>query len=443
MKTLKKTFPIKFYLFASPVYWKNKAELDSVRNELANRLTGSAFGEFISRDDVILVDSEEGLDTLENTGVCDLAVFIPMSGGVQPWMLKLSERFDIIALANAYLPGRFIDENMSSRLLALNAHPACTDLYANLKMRGKNIYWIFSLEELTHVVKAWQAVQRLKNARILKIGETEPWVINSCRDPEIFRNKLGVEVIPVESSELYDLIHNTSKGSSKEIADKWIKHSSELKDVGQNDVIDASRIIVGINKLVEKYNADGLSLACFSMIKDIDTTGCLALSYLNSSDHSIGACEGDLDAAVSLFLLKALDEDFVWMGNPVIYEDNSLDITHCTAAFRCCGADLKYSLLPHHESGRSVAVRVEIPEKKHVSMMRIGNDLDDIFIGKGTTNGYPGLQSCRTQTRIEVSSSKAVFENLMGTHLVICLNDRTTELGYCADFLNLNKKLVL
>jgi L-fucose isomerase-like protein len=47
-------------------------------------------------------------------------------------------------------------------------------------------------------------------------------------------------------------------------------------------------------------------MACFAMIGDIDTTSCLALSALNDSATEIGACEGDLDAGLTLYLLKAM-----------------------------------------------------------------------------------------------------------------------------------------
>ena len=64
-----------------------------------------------------------------------------------------------------------------------------------------------------------------------------------------------------------------------------------------------------------------------------------------------------MEAAVTLYLLKALGADFVWMANPIIYEENYIDMVHCTSPRKACGAELSYRLLRHHESGRGVFPR--------------------------------------------------------------------------------------
>ncbi|MCP4727413.1 MAG: hypothetical protein GY863_20415 [bacterium] len=442
MTVFKQTYPVKFFLFASPNYWKNREEFEPVVEELLLAWGNTKSALNIEAEDIIIIDSEESLQQQLGQSTSDLAVFLPLSGGVQLWMLRLAEKYKYIALANAYLQESFFSKDLSSKLLEMNSHPACTDFYANSKMKGKEIFWVFSLNDLSQMISAWQAVMRLRNSRILQIGETEPWVINSCRDPERFREKTGTEIIEIPSDELYKYLKEQPSEEVEKIAAKWIEESSELIRVDKAEVLEASKVIAGIKELLEIHNADGLSLACFSMISDMGVSGCLTMSYLNDSEYAIGACEGDLDAAVSLFLVKALGEDFVWMGNPVIYENNVIDLTHCTSARACCGSTLNFKLMPHHESNKSVSINVDIPEQKLATLIRIGNDLNDIFISKGATAGYPGLQSCRTQVRVEVPSTKRIIDNLMGTHLILCLNDRFKELEYCAEFLDMNKRII-
>jgi L-fucose isomerase-like protein len=339
-----------------------------------------------------------------------------------------------IAIFNAYLP-EAIEESVSGRLMHANAHPSSTDFFAACRMEGKNVQWLSSLAELQAYRSAWQAVSRLRAARFLKVGETEPWVINSCRDPEVIARKVGCEVIPVEREALYEGFHAVSDSDAEAEAQLWSSRTKGLQGIGQEDVLKACKVTVAMRRALESHQADGLSMACFAMIGDLDTTSCLALSALNDSANAIGACEGDLDAALTLFLLKALGADFVWIANPIIHSDNCIDLAHCTAPTCACGASLKYSLMRHHESGRGVSPEVELPSDRIASAVRLSVLHEAIACHVGLTERKDKLPACHTQVRLHVESSRAVLDSLLGTHLVLSYEDHALAIRYAADFL--------
>ena len=97
-----------------------------------------------------------------------------MSGGVQTWMSALSDRFDGVALLNAYLPGELPFE-LTDRLMHRNAHPPCTDFYAARRMASLPTWWLAKCGDLVPIWRAVRAVVRMRSARLLMIGETEPW----------------------------------------------------------------------------------------------------------------------------------------------------------------------------------------------------------------------------------------------------------------------------
>ncbi len=441
MTQLSKEYQVDVLGFASPVYWQNSKELtqsfEGIKSTLVKTIPDGIKYKFN------LLKSESDVDSFDSLQEESAAVFIPMSGGVQPWMTALGKKYAYVGLFNAYLPDSGIPDKISRSLMMLNAHPACTDFYAFINRQNKYIKWLANEVSLSRFVRSYAAVKRLKNAVFLMIGDTEPWVINSTRDPKTFKDELGCIIIPVDKKELYSAVDNVDENMVNKISDQWISNSSELEGIVFQDVTEAVKVNAGMLTLLNKHNADGLAMACFSMIGDIDTTSCLALSRLNDSPGFIGACEGDLDAAVTLFLMKALGADFIWMGNPIIYEEDSMDVVHCTAPCSACGKKLDYKLMRHHESGRGVSPEVVLPLNETVTFTRIGNGLKDIIIGTGTTMKAPKLPSCRTQIRLKIPSTGKLLDNLMGTHLIISYGSFVDELKDCADMLNLNKRQIV
>lgn len=427
-------------IFASPVYWQNQVELETTYAEVCEIIlkdipqTGAPSIRFE------LVDSDTDVEKFNPSGT--LALFIPLSGGIQKWMKELSGKYEQIALLNAYLPDPDIPERIGHRLLAANAHPAATDFYANLRMNGRPVYWLSSIRKWSKLWKASQAVQTLRSARLLMIGETEPWVLNSCRNSERFGEALGVQIIHSDLEELYEELKGIQAETVRETAESWINDAVELKGINSQDVMAACRLQEGIRRLVEKHDADGVAVGCFRMIRDLDTTSCLALSYINSSTSQIAACEGDLDAAVTMLLLRALGADFLWIANPVIHETNQVDLVHCTAPCSDGKESFDYDLLRHHESGRGVSPAVALPGNRDVTLVRIGNNLTELLVCQGQTLYNPKLPSCRTQMKVEIESSRQLVDNLTGTHLVCAFGDWGEELESCAQILGFKYRSV-
>ncbi|HEY9248701.1 MAG TPA: hypothetical protein VIO38_06200, partial [Rariglobus sp.] len=287
--------------------------------------------------------------------------------------------------------------------------------------------------------RAHAAVSALRSARILCIGQTEPWVINSTRDPLRFRAALGCEIIPLPAEALYDEFARVSDDDpdSVALAEGWWNAARQHLDTGLHDARKATRVAVAMKRLLATHQADALAMACFAMIGALDTTSCLALSTLNDSAHAIGACEGDLDAAVTLYLLKKLGSDFVWIANPIIHAADCVDLAHCTAPRCACGEKLPYRLMRHHESGRGISPEVRLPGGRAVTLARIGANLTELCVHPGRTESMAKQPTCHTQIRVHVPSSRRFLETLNGTHVVMSYGDLGMELSICAELLGL------
>lgn len=436
-KQLERSYSIPVLVFASPTYWPEEAERREAFEQLHAQISAGLSEWEVSSGEWHLIDSPEAVKSLEAgliPGGC--AAFLPMSGGIQPWMKAAAEFFENLLLVNAYLP-EVLDTELGHALLHRNAHPSSTDFFAHRRMSGQSIVWVDRLTVFANASRAWCACQRLKSAKFLKIGETEPWVINSTRLPSVFAEKLGCTVIPLTREELYLAAKTCGQEDINAMAADWIAQAGMIEDAGVEDVRKACKVAIAMKDMLEEYRADGLSMACFAMIGEIDTTSCLAMSALNDSASSIGACEGDMDAAVTLFLLKALGCDFVWIANPIIHPDGAVDLVHCTAPRQGCGGRFPYRLLRHHESGRGVSPEVNLPDGETATIARIGAGLTALSFHVGSTERLSKIPACHTQIRLHLGSSKAVLDSLLGTHFVLTFGDQSEALRLCAKFLNL------
>jgi L-fucose isomerase-like protein len=172
-----------------------------------------------------------------------------------------------------------------------------------------------------------------------------------------------------------------------------------------------------------------LAISCFSLVKQLGVTSCLALSLLNDDPRMIAACEGDLDAAVSMVVGKAVSRQPVFMGNPVYHLDNTLDIVHCTAPRKLTGdTKTNYTVRSHHETGVSVAQRIEVPVPQKVTLFRIGNEFSEATLFSADFISNPDEDTCRTQFRFRIDSSHQRIEESLGCHHMVIFNDCVAEL---------------
>lgn len=407
--------PLDLLIVASERYWTDKAELRAVAQNLDEVFSGATQATPSLRIKTHLITSAEEIPTKTNA---QTALIIPLSGGVQRMLHALGSRYRRVGLFNAYLPQAGLPEPLAYRLLERNAHPACTDFWALQHRMGSEIYWLGGQEDLRTFFRAVEAVGRLRSSRLLLVGETENWVLNSCRDLEFIQTCLGVEVIPIpleDFAQVCSSCDSTQIDASYQRVRPFLQLAEGLSD---SDIKEACAPLTGLSKLLEEHGAAGFALGCFEMIPRLKTTGCLSMAYINGITPFIGACEGDLDAALTMLLVKNLGAKHFWMGNPIIFNDNSIQLVHCTASWHWGETDLSVTIKRHHESGVGAAPSVSLPEGEPVVLTRIGNELRDLLLIPGRTLPTSLLPTCRTQQRIQVASSSMLRDSLLGTHII-------------------------
>jgi L-fucose isomerase-like protein len=175
----------------------------------------------------------------------------------------------------------------------------------------------------------------------------------------------------------------------------------------------------GLASIDFKENLEALTLSCFKLIEQIDTTGCVALSLLND-DGIIAGCEGDLQSVFTLLAVKALTGKDGFMANPSMINTrtNELILAHCTVGLK---QTERYIIRNHFETEKGIAIQGLLPTGD-VTIIKCGGEcLDEYYLSTGTlTENTNYINMCRTQVRIHMNTPAEYFlKNPLGNHHIM------------------------
>ena len=406
-----------FAVFASSKYWKNTVELTDAVEQM-KRLFPEQYNRFA------LITEEADLLQFEAGGDC--LVIIPMSGAVQGNILKAAQLYKTIVLYPAYIHGNATNP-LESKMLEYNAAPACMDCWAVLKRTHAHSLFALNARQLEKTLRVYRAYLSMQGAAILLIGDTEPWVVSNSADHKCYE-RLGVKVKRIEQAE----VANAYRCMPDEAASPFYHYfmGSECKTLEPtNEEIKAScRMAAALMQVADCHKADAIALACFNLLAE-GTNCCLGVSYINDCTQYAAACEGDVDSAITMLAMKHIARTKLWMANPGLHPDGTINFSHCTAPLNINGdGKCRYMLRNHHESGIGTSVQAEYPIGSTVTACRISDDAKKMTVQKGVTIAGPYENACRTQVYVQFDNFTRYIETVLGCHQVFAFEDITDEM---------------
>ncbi len=413
--------------FAASRYWQNQQELQHVFDELRTNMQSFADTSCLIVDG----DGVEGLAAM-NGG---LLVIVPMSGAVQKDILRAAELFDAVVLYAGYIQGN-ASGLATGMMLKYNAAPTLMDSWSVLRKRHPKTVLALNAEELSHKLRILAAGQSLRGKKLLLIGEPEPWVISVSRNLEDYR-KLGIKIEQIEQQEVADLYQAITEEECRPYYEKYEQGAKACMEPSKQDLKNASRMTAALLRVLENHQADGMAIACFNLLS-LGTTSCIGVSYINDCTDKVAACEGDLDSAVTMLMLKKLTSTKVWMANPGLHPQGIINFSHCTAPLAVDGvSDCPFILRSHHESGIGASLQVEIPSGVRLTACRISGVWGTYTVQGATGESGPREECCRTQLYVRFDDFNRYINTALGCHQVFCFEDVANDFAQLAESLGL------
>lgn len=396
--------------FAADRYWTDKEALDRTYRVLSQQIPPGI--------ECRLIREPLELDAMLHGG-CMVAV--PMSGAVQQSILRAASRYDSLVLYGAYIRGNG-PEPVCRELLRCNAAPTLMDTWAVLRRTKPGTQLALNAGELAEALQVLGAYHAVRKSVLLQIGPTEPWVISNAADPTAYADRFGIQLRFAQQDELAQLYQEAGREEAGPYQEWFARNASGCVEPTADELWDAARMAWALVTLLERYGAQAAAIACFDLLRQ-GTTACLGVSYVNDCTPMSAACEGDLDSAVTMLLMRRLTASKLWMANPGLQPDGTVNFSHCTAPICCTGAPLPCILRSHHESGIGVSLQVELPLELRVTACRISDEASKMTVHTGRIIPGPYESACRTQMHVRLDDMRHYLDTALGCHQVFAFEN--------------------
>ncbi len=290
-------------------------------------------------------------------------------------------------------------------------------------------------DEIVNTAYVSQILKLLKKVRIGVFDKKD----QKLRDSIEFVKKcfqVKVSVFP-----LGKLLSTVREVQVKNVENELNKKIGRIKihKVSKKDLVEAFRLYLALKKIIRAKNLSCVTFDCFEYLKSLRETPCLAFSLLNNEGFQ-GVCENEVLYAPLMFIMANLTKRPVWIANlaKISLKDNTVMLTHCTAATKLSDGKRNVLIKPHFESGLSVSLDVPL-ERGFVTLAHLRLNPPSIVIAEGCLlKSQIGLRDeCRTQAYIKLDGNLQKFVKLTGNHHVVGYGKHASALALIAERIGL------
>jgi L-fucose isomerase-like protein len=336
-----------------------------------------------------------------------------------------------------------LDANQGEAPILIIAHPAFNSLPASLEVlarlqqdqiKGRILFLQgpddrAGLAEIEQTIKNNAVARKLSMTRIGLIGDPSDWLVASKPQADLVQKQWGPEIVNISIDELKQAIEEIELSRLEPTTRSLMEGATEVREPTAEALTDVVRVYEALKQLVQTHTLHALTLRCFDLVLDLNTTGCFALSQL-IDEGVVSGCEGDLVSTIGMIWAGEVTGETPWMANPAHLDGltNSLTLAHCTVP-RNLVTD--YGLRSHFESGLGVGIQGTIANGP-VTLLRIGGKaMEKLWLGEGQIVKAGKDESlCRTQVDIKLSQGnvKELLESPLGNHLVMIVGHHADQL---------------
>ena len=199
---------------------------------------------------------------------------------------------------------------------------------SNLYKAGVNNYSVYVGDSLDlDWVKAIKIKVALETVKIGMVGSHAQGFFNVDTDELNVYKEYGVLIDQFNLTDLF------VQEVTKDELDKSIKNVESIFDcskLSEKQISQVAKLIVSAEKFMNKNSLDVITIRCWpEFARDYGVSPCAMMSILQSKGYLM-ACEGDVEAALSMVAVKAVGEDTPFMADlsQVNFEENYALLWH-------------------------------------------------------------------------------------------------------------------
>lgn len=288
------------------------------------------------------------------------------------------------------------------------------------------VQYIHSIENwaaLEHGLRAIHTRTRMARSKLLRVSG------QLTKETDATEPFFGTAIHGVPANDfnsLFDELRVTPE--MERMAQSVRSHARHIRDLQDNAFMDAVRSHVAVQKLMERHNADAITIECLFLKH---RKPCLSFAVNNGNVVPCG-CENDLNASLSLMLGASLFGRGGFQHNPEFdTEQNLYFASHCTCTTKLHGPKggaATYDLRPFfHQLPKTLALDVQWPAGEPATLFKYQSGKKIVDAWRGTVISSPASPptgGCATRVLVKLDDVADVCSVYSGPHPVL----------YCGDF---------
>ncbi|HUT29668.1 MAG TPA: hypothetical protein VMX13_07745 [Sedimentisphaerales bacterium] len=303
--------------------------------------------------------------------------------------------------------------------------------YPDLRKPGVFVGATQDVEWLATGLKMLNTVHRMKHSRLL--------VLKGDNTEDRKLDIIGTTLHYIPRNRWPEEFHKTQTNSRMlALAEFYTKQAEKIVEPNKQDIINSAKNYFVARKLMAAEGCHGISVDCLPLVRDlkIPCPPCMAWLQLND-EGSVGCCEADTNAAISLRLTALLCDRPGFMQDPAPNTvRNTLNGAHCSCPTRLDGFDMPPSpliLRNHSESELGVSPQVLWRTDQKVTVMKFEGP-EKMIVGTGRVLrniDTPPSGGCRTSLELEMDNLPDARDT-RGFHQLFIYGDLENEFkAYC------------
>ncbi|MFP4027918.1 MAG: hypothetical protein ACLFWL_09015 [Candidatus Brocadiia bacterium] len=272
-------------------------------------------------------------------------------------------------------------------------------------------------------LRALRVKKYLSESKFLYIGEIPSFSAPSGPyDFPTIEDRLGVRVRHIETNEFFRWFDRFDQKEVEADLKTWSEDFEEVLEPEQNDLLDATRVYLALKGLAEREDANGITVNCGRLTEERPVVPCLAFDRL-IDEGIMCACEGDITAMLSSFIIHAVSQKSMLMGNfgsrPGRFEAREGEVTIEHDIIPRSMASTGFTVRDYHERQFGVTGYAPIQEDQPMTLVNTDPALDRISVLEGTIKNSEDGGHCRIIVHMSIEGDvERVPEVIVGSQHV-------------------------
>ena len=191
-----------------------------------------------------------------------------------------------------------------------------------------------ALERVKALALAGRVRQRLRQARLGRVGD-HPAGFDTCRyDPEALKSRLGLEVVPIKLEEVFGRARSIPADEIEPLAQRVGQTLGNLPELDQTATRGTLGSYLALRHMADEARLDGLAIRCWpEFFTELGCAACGAMSML-SHEFTPCSCEADVNGTITQLMLQWLSGEPAF-GSDLVSVDADEDVAilwHCGLA---------------------------------------------------------------------------------------------------------------